>query len=233
MPASVRQEPEPERGRIPLDDMNQDRLLEVVNRPSKPVLASRRAAPPNQIGTAESRAKLPVEQTRAADSCRHGAAPPREAEATNRAVDVARRAAAITRTRADGFLDRPQKRSSRGNHRPSIEFGSHASQDGVHFIQPTTVGRRVVVSGDFNNWSDSGVLLELDESRDVLWARVELPPGVWQYRLIIDGRWTPDPYNPNSAPNPFGELNSIVIVQESQTPALPSEMAIPLSPRNV
>lgn len=111
------------------------------------------------------------------------------------------------------IVERPRKRSISGA-KPAPFFGVHVTPEGVLFLQPVAVGRRVVVSGDFNGWSDSEVVLLLDESRGVMHARVALPPGLWQYRLIIDGRWTPDPYNPHCLPNPFGDLNSVVIVPE-------------------
>lgn len=111
------------------------------------------------------------------------------------------------------IVERPRKRSI-STTKPAPFFGVHVTPEGVLFLQPVAVGRRVVVSGDFNGWSDTEVVLLLDESRGVMHARVALPPGLWQYRLIIDGRWTPDPYNPHCLPNPFGDLNSVVIVPE-------------------
>ncbi|QYK49728.1 MAG: AAA family ATPase [Phycisphaeraceae bacterium] len=232
VPASVHHEPDPGLGRVSHDDRDPEQPLEVVNRPRKPVPASRRVAPSGQAAMTPEQTQLIQEHAPAAESFRHGATSPHEPETTNRSIDVARRAAAIARTRTDGIGDRTHKRPARSTPRPASEFGAHAAQDGVHFIQPTTVGRRVIVSGDFNNWSDSEVVLALDETRDVLAARVELPPGVWQYRLIIDGRWTPDPYNPHAAPNPFGELNSIVVVQGTPTSTLPSVSVNPLYPHN-
>ena len=41
---------------------------------------------------------------------------------------------------------------------------------------------------------------------------VNLPPGRYRYRIVVDGRWTPDPHNQTVETNPFGELNSIVEV---------------------
>ena len=43
------------------------------------------------------------------------------------------------------------------------------------------------------------------------WVKeLALPPGVHEYRLVVDGEWMADPRAAESAPNPFGGLNSIV-----------------------
>ena len=39
-----------------------------------------------------------------------------------------------------------------------------------------------------------------------------LAPGVYEYRLVVDGEWMPDPLASETAPNPFGETNSVLRV---------------------
>jgi hypothetical protein len=39
-----------------------------------------------------------------------------------------------------------------------------------------------------------------------------LPPGVYEYRLVVDDKWMPDPRANETAPNPFGEMNSVLKV---------------------
>ena len=39
-----------------------------------------------------------------------------------------------------------------------------------------------------------------------------LPPGVYEYRLVVDGRWMSDPQASETAPNSFGEFNSVLKV---------------------
>ena len=36
-----------------------------------------------------------------------------------------------------------------------------------------------------------------------------LPPGVYEYRLVIDGEWMSDPRATETTPNAFGGLNSV------------------------
>ena len=48
---------------------------------------------------------------------------------------------------------------------------------------------------------------------DGRWAKeLVLPPGVYEYRLVVDGQWMPDPGATDSAPNPFGGMNSVLKV---------------------
>ncbi len=44
---------------------------------------------------------------------------------------------------------------------------------------------------------------------------ITIPPGRWQYRLVVDGRWMPDAFNDRTEPNPFGELNSLLEITQS------------------
>jgi hypothetical protein len=39
-----------------------------------------------------------------------------------------------------------------------------------------------------------------------------LKSGQYEYRYVVDGVWTNDPASPPSAPNPYGERNSILKV---------------------
>jgi len=70
----------------------------------------------------------------------------------------------------------------------------------------------VFVVGDFNNWvADDNSRLEKDNGS---WKRqLDLKPGSYKYRYVIDGKWTEDPSNPNTEKNPFGELDSLLLVQ--------------------
>lgn len=73
--------------------------------------------------------------------------------------------------------------------------------------------KEVHVVGDFNGWkvgNDSTM-----EINDGNWRkRVNLNPGRYHYRFVIDGNWAEDPENPAKVKNPFGELNSIVEIKK-------------------
>jgi hypothetical protein len=50
-------------------------------------------------------------------------------------------------------------------------------------------------------------MIALDHGR---WAKdLVLPPGHYEYCLVVDGQWRPDPRAQETVPNPFGGRNSI------------------------
>lgn len=72
----------------------------------------------------------------------------------------------------------------------------------------------VAIAGTFNNWNpDSTYMVRLGDGR---WTKdLVLPPGRYEYRLIVDGMWMSDPLAHETAPNPFGELNSVLKVSSA------------------
>ncbi|MFM9994974.1 MAG: AAA family ATPase [Phycisphaerales bacterium] len=82
------------------------------------------------------------------------------------------------------------------------------------FVQPLSIGRSAAIAGDFNAWSPAAHVLRPVESAGVFELTVPLPPGRYCYRLVIDGRWSADPFNEQGEPNPFGEPNSVFTVPE-------------------
>ena len=92
-------------------------------------------------------------------------------------------------------------------------YGVRCTSQGVLFVQPGSVGRSLAIAGDFNRWSAASTPLTYDEQLDVFQAIVPVEPGRHQYRLVIDGRWQADPYNPDQVHNSYGELNSVFRVE--------------------
>jgi 1,4-alpha-glucan branching enzyme len=43
-------------------------------------------------------------------------------------------------------------------------------------------------------------------------VKLPLAPGRYRYRYVIDGRWMKDPANEIAEMNPYGEMDSIVVV---------------------
>jgi chromosome partitioning protein len=70
---------------------------------------------------------------------------------------------------------------------------------------------RLQLAGDFNDWiPDQNV-----ETRNVNghWQKVfTAEPGVYEYRLLVDGKWQADPTNPCEIPNELGGINSLLQV---------------------
>jgi len=94
-------------------------------------------------------------------------------------------------------------------------FGARETSTGVLFVHPAPARADVRVSGDFNAWAAEGRPLRYNPETSAHEGIVQIPPGRCEYRLIIDGRWTPDPYNPTRTSNPFGGENSVVVVTQA------------------
>ena len=74
----------------------------------------------------------------------------------------------------------------------------------------------VRIAGDFNGWvPDKNVrssVEALGETR--VWTKVlQLSPGTYQYRYVVDGEWKEDPGNPRIHSGPGGSKNSVLVVR--------------------
>ncbi len=70
---------------------------------------------------------------------------------------------------------------------------------------------QVNLAGDFNGWEMTTLVLRKDA--DGLWRiTVELKPGSYAYKFLVDGQWVNDPNNPRTAANQFGSLNNVIEV---------------------
>ena len=71
--------------------------------------------------------------------------------------------------------------------------------------------KEVVLTGDFTQWSKEKI--RLDPITPGEWAGLlELPPGEYQYRLLVDGEWRDHPEADRRVSNPFGTQNCVLTV---------------------
>lgn len=70
----------------------------------------------------------------------------------------------------------------------------------------------VFIAGTFNDWHPTATpMIALGDGR---WAKeLALPPGRYEYRLVVNGEWISDPAAPERAPNPHGSCNSVLVVR--------------------
>ena len=74
----------------------------------------------------------------------------------------------------------------------------------------------VRIAGDFNGWvPDKGVrsLIEAEGGHRVWTKILQLPPGTYQYRYVVDGEWREDPENPEVTTSAVGGRNSVLVVR--------------------
>jgi len=95
-------------------------------------------------------------------------------------------------------------------------FGAVVTPGGVRFAHPAESMKHVFVAGDFNNWSATSTPLTYDEKLGTHEVVVEMPPGRYRYRLVVDGHWMADPHNQYKQVNDYGELNSVIVVPGTQ-----------------
>ncbi len=71
--------------------------------------------------------------------------------------------------------------------------------------------RLITIAGDFNNWNP---MIHPFVKQNGEWVcRLELKPGRYHYKFVIDGVWTLDPENPNAELDDNENFNSILIVK--------------------
>lgn len=73
--------------------------------------------------------------------------------------------------------------------------------------------RRVILSGNFNNWDEQE--LQMHKTATGWELRLDLKPGAYEYKFIADGVWMHDPANSDTRPNEHGTLNSVLYVMKS------------------
>lgn len=75
--------------------------------------------------------------------------------------------------------------------------------------------RKVILSGSFNRWSED--LFIMNKTDEGWHLTLQLKPGEYQYRFIVDGKWMEDPDNIDKVVNEFGEYNSHIDIKEYTT----------------
>jgi 1,4-alpha-glucan branching enzyme len=71
----------------------------------------------------------------------------------------------------------------------------------------------VRLAADFTNWEKKPLVMDRMKPRSRTFAVViDLPPGRYEYKFLVDGEWRTDPLA-ESVPNAFGSGNSVVTVE--------------------
>ena len=90
-----------------------------------------------------------------------------------------------------------------------------SSKRGVRFSLKSPNAKEVFLVGDFNNWDARANPMKLDE--DGLWKiRLIIPPGRYEFKLLVDGKWREGTKKEQTVPNCSGTLNNVLIVCEKE-----------------
>jgi chromosome partitioning protein len=88
------------------------------------------------------------------------------------------------------------------------------TREGVVFTLDAPGVSRVQLAGDFNSW-----VPDENEMRFIhgIWqAVVPLAPGKYRYRYVVDGHWQSDPLNDAVELSPYGEPDSVLVLDEDR-----------------
>jgi 1,4-alpha-glucan branching enzyme len=82
----------------------------------------------------------------------------------------------------------------------------------ITFSYKAPSAKSVALAGDFTGWNQAPLMLKKD--KDGVWKKtISLPPGRYEYRLLVDGEWRDDPQCPVRQPNQFGSENCVCTVE--------------------
>ena len=91
------------------------------------------------------------------------------------------------------------KRRAATTARKSITFKLHAPDAQI-----------VDIAGSFNNWT----LKPMKRGKDGIWKTTfRPPPGIYEYKFLIDHRWMEDPSHQDKTSDGHGGSNSVCRVQ--------------------
>jgi len=79
------------------------------------------------------------------------------------------------------------------------------------FVLNAPEASAVSLVGDFTHWEQHPI--QMKKTRTGVWkAQVNLQPGTYHYRFLVDGQWWDDPNCTLHAPNPFGSQDDVCVV---------------------
>jgi len=81
----------------------------------------------------------------------------------------------------------------------------------VRFEFTSLTAKTVCIAGTFNRWQPEAKTLHSSGAGN-WWKETALAPGSYEYCLVVDGHWMPDPQARESVPNPYGGRNSVLKV---------------------
>jgi 1,4-alpha-glucan branching enzyme len=121
---------------------------------------------------------------------------------------AARKSSSTTTTQAAPSRPSPRDATNGGAQAQTRQQSEDKTQ--VEFRINAEGARSVCVAGTFNNWDPSKTPLR--RNGNAWQTKIALPKGRHEYRFVVDGKWMIDPAAQDSAPNPYGERNSVVSV---------------------
>lgn len=95
-------------------------------------------------------------------------------------------------------------------------YGARPTSRGVLFVYPAGPDVEVCVAADINGWSPTAHRMRYNPDLAAHEICIPFPKGRHPYRYVVNGQWVTDPHNPYTAPNPYGQLDSIIEVHTTK-----------------
>lgn len=131
----------------------------------------------------------------------------------------------------DGFGGSNSVIEVTGDEAPAATMPGDAARDvtttGVPFRLEAPGAGSVFVAGEFNNWSPNQDALRDEDGDGVFETALDLDPGRYAYKFVVDGNWQEDPNATESTDDGFGGKNSVIVVgADAAVPAPPDTPAV-------
>ena len=93
--------------------------------------------------------------------------------------------------------------------------GPVAIPEGYLFSVEAPGATSVSLAGGFNEWDTNASRMSDDDGDGIWTVVVEIEPGAYEYKFAIDGgaQWVEDAGNPDTVPDPYGGVNSVLVVE--------------------
>lgn len=107
------------------------------------------------------------------------------------------------------------ERSKQGSSQIANEPARVSTNGNVTFkLKGRSSAKQVILSGSFNDWHEQE--LKMVRKGDDWTIKMNIPPGIYEYKFIVDGEWITDPSNPYKVQNQHYTFNSILIVGKDE-----------------
>jgi len=133
-------------------------------------------------------------------------------EAPQRVIDLQAEIIAVADVAEDDPEEMTEEREAEIEQKILDFYGVKQVGHQVLFAGKFEQASKVAIAGDFNGWSHESLRMEPAGRAGEFMAKLELNPGRYRYRLVVDGKWMTDPNNQYVESNQFGELNNVVEV---------------------
>jgi hypothetical protein len=95
----------------------------------------------------------------------------------------------------------------------ALKIEASATPRAISLLAKVKGAKEVILSGVFNGWAKDRIKMQ-QVGPDQWRADLQLAPGEYQYRLIVDGKWQDHPEASRRIANPYGTQNCVLSVSK-------------------